>query len=98
MFIVSKEYRAVSIVASESFVDIFVLSSFVFHHLNYTNVFHHHAKAILPDDLGDLLWDFDLRRVLVIALMGIHPVGVLTDCFFAKVESNSSDVFSGIGS
>ena len=95
---VSEEYRAVDIVVFESFVDMFVLFSFVFHHLNYANVFYYYAKAILPDDLGDLLWDFDLHRVLVIALMGMHSVGVLVGCFFTKVESNSSDVFSGIGS
>ena len=94
---VSEEYRVVGIVVSKSFVDMLVLFSFVFHHFNYANVFHYHAKTILLDDLGDLFWDFDLRRVLVIALMGIHLVGVLADYFFAKVESNSSDVFSRIG-
>ena len=95
---IGEEYRAVGIVIAEYVIDILVLLPLVFYYLNYANVFYHHAKAILLDDLGDLLWDFDLRRVLVIALMGIYPVGVLASCFFVKVESNSSDVFSGIGS
>ena len=75
-----------------------MLFLFVFHYLNYANVFHYHAKAILLDNLSDLLWDFDLRKVLVITLMDIHLVSVLTDCFFVKVKSNSSDIFSRIGS
>ena len=52
---VSKEYRAVSIVVSESFVDILMLFLFVFYYLNYANIFHYYAKTILLDNLGDLL-------------------------------------------
>ena len=52
---ISEEYRAVSIVVFESFVDMLVLFLFVFHYLNYTNLFHYHTEAILPDNLGDLL-------------------------------------------
>ena len=98
VFVVGEEYRAVGIVAAEYVVDILVFPSLVFYHFNYANVFYHHAEAVLPDDLGDLLWDFNLRRVLVITLIGIHSVGVLTGRFPTEVESNSSDVFSGIGS
>ena len=94
MFIIDKEYRVVSIVTTEYIIDILVFPSFVFHYLNYANMFYYHAKAVLPDNLGDLLWDLDLRRVLVIALIGIYLVGVLAGCFFIKVESNSSDIFS----
>ena len=94
---VGEEYRVADIVIAECVIDVLVFLSLVFHHLYYANVFYHHAKAVLPDDLGDLLRDFDLRRVLVIALIGIYPVGVLAGRFFTKIESNSSDVFPGIG-
>ena len=94
----SEEYRVVGIVIAKCVIDILVFPSLVFHYLNYTNVFYYHAKAVLPDDLGDLLWDFDLYRVLVIALIGIYLVGVLVDYFFVKVKSNSLDIFSRIGS
>ena len=92
-----EEHRAAGIVTAECVIDVLVFPSLVFHHLHYANVFYYHAEAVLLDDLGDLLRDFDLRRVLVIALIGMHPVGVLVGRFFAKIESNSSDVFSGIG-
>ena len=98
VFIVGEEYRVASIVTAEYVIDILVFPLLVFHHLHYANVFYYHAKAVLLDDLGDLLRDFDLRRVLVIVLIGMYPVGVLAGRFFAKIESNSLDVFSGIGS
>ena len=52
---ISEEYRAVGIVIFKSFVDMLVLSSFVFYHFNYANIFHYYTKAILPDNLNDLL-------------------------------------------
>ena len=52
---VGEEYRAVSIVITECVIDILVFLSFVFHYLNYTNIFYYHAKTILPDNLDDLL-------------------------------------------
>ena len=52
---ISEEYRVVSIIIFESFVDILVLSSFIFYHFNYANIFHYYAKAILPNNLNNLL-------------------------------------------
>ena len=98
IFIISKEYRVVSIVTFKSFIDILIFFSFVFYHLNYTNIFYYHTKTILPDNLYDLLQNFDLRRVLIITLIDIYLVSVLIDYFFVKVESNSLDIFSRIGS
>ena len=74
-----EEYRVVSIVIAEYIINIFILFSFVFHYLNYTNVFHYYIEAILLDNLGDLLRDFDLYKVLIIVLMGIYLVSVLID-------------------
>ena len=96
IFMASKEYRAVSIVVSKSFVDMLILFLFVFYHLNYANIFYYHAKAILLDNLYNFLEDFDLYRVLIIALIDIYSVSVLVGCFLIKVESNSLDVFSRI--
>ena len=93
-----EEYRVVSIIVIKRVVNMFVFSLLVFHHLNYANVFYYYAKAILPDDLGDLFQNLDLRRVLIIALMGMHSINILTSWFFTKVESNSSDVFSRVDS
>ena len=95
---VGEEYRAVGIVVAECVVDILVFLLLVFYYFNYANVFYHYAEAVLPDNLGDLLWDLNLCRVLVIALIGMYLVGVLIGRFSAKVESNSSDVFSGVDS
>ena len=50
-----KEYRVVSIVIAEYIIDILVFLLLVFHYLNYVNVFYYYAKAILLDNLGDLL-------------------------------------------
>ena len=52
---ISEEYRVVNIIVSKSFVDILMLSLFVFHYFNYANIFYYYAKAILLDDLDDLL-------------------------------------------
>ena len=97
VFIVDKEYRVVSIVVAKYVVDILVFLSLVFYHFNYVNVFYYYTEAVLLDNLNNLLWDFNLRRALVIALIGIYPIGVLIDRFFAKVKSNSLDIFSRIG-
>ena len=51
----SEEYRAVSIIIAEYIIDILVFLSLVFHHLNYANIFYYYAKAVLPDNLDDLL-------------------------------------------
>ena len=51
---ISEEYWAISIVISENFVDMLVLSSFVFHYFNYTNMFHYYAKAVSLDNLRNL--------------------------------------------
>ena len=59
MFIVSEEYRAVGIVVSKSFVDMLVLLSFVFYHFDYTNMFHHYAKAVSLDNLRNLFQYLD---------------------------------------
>ena len=50
-----KEYQAVSIVAAKYIVDILIFPSLVFYYFNYTNIFYHHTKAILLDNLDDLL-------------------------------------------
>ena len=55
VFIVSEEYRVVSIIVFKSFVDILVFFLFVFYYLNYTNVFYYYAETILLDNLYDLL-------------------------------------------
>ena len=52
---VDKEYRVVNIVIAEYIIDILVLSPLVFYYLNYTNIFYYYAKAILLDNLDDLL-------------------------------------------
>ena len=52
---ISEEYRVVSIVIVEYVIDILVFPLLVFHHLNYTDIFYYHTKAISPDNLGDLL-------------------------------------------
>ena len=52
---VGKEYRVVSIVIAKYIIDILVFLSLVPHHFNYTNVFYHHTKAVLLDNLDDLL-------------------------------------------
>ena len=52
---ISKEYRVVSIVISKSFIDILILFLFVFHYLNYANIFYYHTKTILLDNLDNLL-------------------------------------------
>ena len=89
-----EEYRVVSIVIAKYIIDIFLFSTLVSHYLNYANVFYYYAKTVLLDNLYDFLWDFDLRRVLIIVLIGIYSVSVLIDCFLIKVKSNSSDIFS----
>ena len=98
VFVVGEEHWAVGIVVAECVVDVLVFPPLVFYHFNYANVFYYYAEAVLSDNLGDLLWDLNLCRVLVIVLMGMYPVGVLAGRFSAKVESNSSDVFSGVDS
>ena len=57
---IGREYQAVSIIISKSFVDILVLSLFVFYHFNYTNIFYYHAKAVLLDNLHNLFRYLDL--------------------------------------
>ena len=95
---INKEYRVVSIVIVEYIIDIFVFSLFVFYYLNYINVFYYYTKAILLDNLDNLLQNFDLRRVLVITLINIYSINILIDQFLIKVKSNSSDVFSRVSS
>ena len=98
IFIVGEEYQVVNIITAKSIIDILIFLLFVFHHLNYANIFYYYAKAILPDNLSDLLQNFDLYRVLVIALISIYLVDILIGYFFTKVKSNSSDIFSGTSS
>ena len=50
-----KEYRVVGIVIAEYIIDILMFLSLVFYYLNYANIFYYYVKAILPDNLGDLL-------------------------------------------
>ena len=52
---INKEYRVVSIVIVEYIINIFVFSLFVFYYLNYINVFYYYTKAILLDNLDNLL-------------------------------------------
>ena len=75
-----------------------ILFLFVFYYLNYTNIFYYHAKTILLNNLYNFLWDFDLRRVLIIILIDIYLVSVLIDYFLIKVKSNLLDIFSRISS
>ena len=52
---IGEEYRVVGIVIAEYVIDILMFLLLVFHYLNYTNVFYYYIKAILLDNLGDLL-------------------------------------------
>ena len=50
-----EEYRVISIIIAKYIIDILIFLSLVFHHLNYTNVFYYYTKAILLDNLDNLL-------------------------------------------
>ena len=50
-----KEYRVVSIIIAKYIIDILIFLLLVFYYLNYANVFYHYTKAILLDNLDDLL-------------------------------------------
>ena len=52
---IDKEYQVVSIIIAKCVIDILVFLLFVFHYLNYANIFYYYAKTILLDNLGDLL-------------------------------------------
>ena len=51
----SEEYQVVNIVIAKYVIDIFMLFLFVFYYLNYTNIFYYYTKAILLDNLDNLL-------------------------------------------
>ena len=55
VFIISKEYRVVSIIIFKSFVDMLIFSLFVFYHFNYANIFYYYAETVLLDNLYNLL-------------------------------------------
>ena len=97
ILIIREEYRVANIFISKYVVDILIFFLVVLYYLNYFYVFHYYTKAILLDNLGYLFKDFDLSRVLVIALIGIYSISVLICWFLIEVKSNLLDIFSRLG-
>ena len=50
-----EEYRVVSIIIAKYIINILVFFLLVFHYLNYTNIFYYYTKAILLNNLDNLL-------------------------------------------
>ena len=91
---ISEEYRAVSVVAIESFVYIFVFFSFIPYYVGQTNMLYYYTKAILPYDFHYTLRNFYFRRVFVVSLISVNAVSIFILLILIEVEPDTSDVFS----